>query len=77
MLEAFDALPRDMELSKGYLSVLQGVSPIVCRELAYQVGRGQELTVKTLSEEQRFRAGFFYHRCGIRRRLSPESPTWR
>ena len=60
VLEAFDALPRDMELSKGYLLVLQGVSPIVCRELAYQVGRGQELTVKTLSEEQRFRAGFFY-----------------
>ena len=60
LVEALEALPRDMELSKGYLSVLQGVSPIVCRELAHQVGRGQELTVKTLSEEQLFRAGFFY-----------------
>ena len=25
---ALQALPRDMELSKGYLAVLQGVSPI-------------------------------------------------
>ena len=49
-----------MELSKGYLSVLQGLSPIVCRELAHQVGRGRELTVKTLDEEQLFRAGFFF-----------------
>ncbi len=57
---ALQALPRDMELSKGYLAVLQGVSPIVCRELAHQVGRGRELTVKTMDEEQYFRAGFFY-----------------
>ncbi|MGI6255026.1 MAG: Rqc2 family fibronectin-binding protein [Acutalibacter sp.] len=60
VVEALKALPRDMELSKGYLAVLQGVSPIVCRELAYQVGRGRELTVKTMDEEQMFRAGFFY-----------------
>ena len=60
VVAAMDALPRDMELSKGYLSVLQGVSPIVCRELAHQVGRGRELTVKTLEEEQRFRVGFFF-----------------
>lgn len=57
---ALKDLPKDMELSKGYLAVLQGVSPIVCRELAHQVGRGRELTVKTMDEEQYFRAGFFY-----------------
>lgn len=60
VVESLKALPRDMELSKGYLSVLQGLSPIVCRELAHQVGRGRELTVKTLDEEQLFRAGFFF-----------------
>lgn len=60
VVEGLKALPRDMELSKGYLAVLQGVSPIVCRELAYRVGRGRELTVKTMDEEQLFRAGFFY-----------------
>lgn len=60
--EGLDAIPGDMELSKVLLSVLQGVSPVVCRELAFQVGRGQELTVKTLDEEQRFRVGFFYQK---------------
>lgn len=58
---ALQDLPKDMELSKGFLAVLQGVSPIVCRELAHRVGRGRELTVKTMDEEQYFRAGFFYH----------------
>lgn len=60
--EGLDAIPGDMELGKALLSVLQGVSPVVCRELAFQVGRGQELTVKTLDEEQRFRVGFFYQK---------------
>ncbi len=56
---AMRALPRDMELSKALLAALQGVSPIVCREVAYQVGRGRELTVMTLTEEQLFRLQFF------------------
>lgn len=60
VVRALQDLPRDMELSKGFLGVLQGVSPIVCRELAHLVGRGRELTVKTMDEEQYFRAGFFY-----------------
>lgn len=59
---ALKNLPRDMELSKGLLSVLQGVSPVVCRELAHRVGRGRELTVMTLDEEQLFRLGFFYQK---------------
>lgn len=59
---ALKGLPRDMELSKGLLSVLQGVSPVVCRELAHRVGRGRELTVMTMDEEQIFRLGFFYQK---------------
>lgn len=59
---ALKALPRDMELSKGLLSVLQGVSPVVCRELAHRTGRGRELTVRTMDEEQLFRLGFFYQK---------------
>lgn len=58
-VQAMGALPRDMELSKAILAVLQGVSPIVCREVAYQAGRGQELTAHTLTEEQAFRLQFF------------------
>lgn len=57
---ALKALPGDMELSKALLSVLQGVSPVVCREIAHRAGRGAELTVKTMDEEQYFRTGFFF-----------------
>ncbi len=62
LLSALRALPGDMELSKALLSVLQGVSPIVCRELAHQAGRGAELTVKTMGEEEYFRTGFYYQK---------------
>lgn len=60
--DALRALPGDMELSKALLSVLQGVSPVVCREIAFQAGRGMDLTAKTLDEEQLFRVGFFYQK---------------
>ncbi len=59
---ALKALPRDMELAKGLLAVLQGVSPVVCRELQHRVGRGKELTVMTMDEEAWFRLGFFYQK---------------
>lgn len=59
---ALRALPGDRELSKALLDVLQGVSPIVCREIASQAGRGAELSVKTMDEEQFFRTGFFYQK---------------
>ena len=62
LLADLRALPGDQELSKGLLAVLQGVSPIVCREIAYRAGRGAELTVKTMDEEQAFRVGFFTQR---------------
>ncbi len=62
VLQALRSLPGDMELSKALLAVLQGVSPIVCRELAFNAGRGVELTAKTLTEEQAFRVGFFFQR---------------
>ena len=58
-VQAMRSLPKDMELSKALLAALQGVSPIVCREVAHQVGRGQELTIMTLNEEQLFRLQFF------------------
>ena len=48
-------LPRDYELSKGLLQVMQGVSPVVCREMAFLTGRGRDLTAKTLTPEQRER----------------------
>ncbi len=60
LLSALRDLPADAELGKALLSVLQGVSPIVCREIAHRAGRGAEFTVKAMDEEQYFRTGFFY-----------------
>lgn len=47
------------ELSKAILNALQGVSPIVCRELAYRTGHGAELRVGAMGEEQWQRFRFF------------------
>ena len=62
VLTRMEALPRDYELSKGLLQVLQGVSPIVCRELAFQVGKGAALTAKTMTDSQKEKLLFSLHR---------------
>lgn len=61
-VERVKGIPKNTELAKAVLSVLQGVSPIVCRELQHQVGRGKELFTKEMDEEQYFRLGFFYQK---------------
>lgn len=45
----------DKQLSKALLTHIQGVSPIVCREIEYQTGSGLELTVKNMNENQRIK----------------------
>ena len=55
-------VPGDMKLSKAILSAIQGVSPVVCRELQYITGRGAELGVHEMSEAQFERLGFFLSR---------------
>ncbi len=59
VVAAIKNLPGDMSLSKALLTVLQGVSPVVCRELEHRVGRGADLYIKEMDEEQYFRTGFF------------------
>lgn len=49
---------KEQELSGALLSVLQGVSPIVCRELAF-LAAGSEDTSSLLGERTRQRLGFF------------------
>ena len=58
--ERLRGIPKNMELSKALLSVLQGVSPIVCREIQHRAGRGQELYLREMDEEQFFRLRYFY-----------------
>lgn len=59
VLTALLAQSKEAELSKGLLSVLQGVSPIVCRELQHRTGRGAQILVHQMTEEQRQRLLFF------------------
>lgn len=59
VLHRLETQPGDSELSKGLLSALQGVSPIVCRELQQLTGHGATLYTKQLSEEHKQRLAFF------------------
>lgn len=62
IVERLRAIPGDMELSKALLSVMQGVSPVVCREIAFLVGRGRELTLRGMEQGQWDRLSFFLER---------------
>ena len=58
ILEALRAGP-DGELSKALQQVLEGMSPLVCREIAHQVTRGAQVAVSQLDEELATRLRFF------------------
>lgn len=62
VLNRLKNLPADAELSKGLLSVLQGMSPVVCREIQHLTGRGADVFVKTMTQEQEERLHFFLER---------------
>ena len=62
IVEAIVHQPKDQSLNKGILNALQGLSPVVCREIEHQVGRGQELFTRDLTQEQRERLRFFLER---------------
>lgn len=62
VLARIDALPRDMELSKALLAVLQGVSPIVAREVQNSVGRGGEVFIRSMTPQTRERTAYFIKR---------------
>lgn len=62
IIRAVENLPGSRPLSKALLSVLQGVSPIICRELEYLTGRGTDVFSDQLNEEQRTRLSYFLKR---------------
>ena len=62
IVEAIVHQPKNQSLNKGILNALQGLSPVVCREMEHQVGRGQELFTRDLTQEQRERLRFFLER---------------
>lgn len=59
IMARIDALPRDMELSKALMSVLQGISPIIAREIENSAGLGHEVYVKSMTPPQRRRTEMY------------------
>ena len=62
IIRAVQALPKNTLLSKALLSVIQGVSPIICRELEHLTGRGRDVFSHELDEELITRLRFFLKR---------------
>ena len=59
IMARIDALPRDMELSKALMSVLQGISLIIAREVENSAGLGHEVYVKSMTPPQRRRTEMY------------------
>lgn len=62
ILDRLAHMEKDMALNKALLQNIQGVSPIVCRELEHLTGRGAELTVMAMTPEHKQRLSFFLDR---------------
>ncbi len=63
VIEAVMKLPKNMPLDRALLTVIQGVSPILCREWEHLTGRGRDLYSKELDEELISRLRFFLKRA--------------
>ncbi len=59
---AVKSLPKNTELSKALLSTVQGVSPVICRELAHLTGRGRDVLSKEMTDEDEKRLLYFLER---------------
>ena len=62
IIKAAQELPNEQPLSKALLSVMQGMSPILCRELEHLTGRGRDVSNRQLDEELITRLKFFLKR---------------
>ncbi|MDD3260873.1 MAG: NFACT family protein, partial [Oscillospiraceae bacterium] len=48
-----EALPGEMQLQKALLRTLQGLSPVVCREVQFQTGQGQDVLIHAMTSTQK------------------------
>ena len=53
---------RPVELAKALMDVLQGVSPLLCREIAFFACRGRDMLYADMSTDYRERLAFFLNR---------------
>ncbi len=68
------SMPGGTELSKALLASLQGVSPVVCRELQHLTGRGADLRVAEMTPALRERLSFFLGRLAETVKAAGGSP---
>lgn len=50
IIEKIKQLPKSMSLSKALMTVMQGISPIISRELEMLAGRGEELVTTEMTD---------------------------
>ncbi len=62
ILEKLESITVDTKLNKALLNTIQGISPIVCRELEYLTGKGTDVTTGSITAEQKKRLIFFLDR---------------
>jgi len=74
VLERMDA-GKDLELSKALMDILQGMSPILCREIAHYATRGVDTTFKALTDGQRQRLEFYLTQLTATVREYKSTPT--
>lgn len=63
------------ELSKAISKALDGMSPLVCREIAHHVARGGEVVAARMDEEQQVRLKFFLSRLSDLLNTQGAAPT--
>lgn len=59
IVKAIQHLPKPEKLNKAILSVVQGVSPIVCREIEYLVTSGEDLYTDELTSQYLKRLDYY------------------
>ena len=62
IVEKLESISVDTKLSKALLNTIQGVSPVVCREIEFLTGKGADITTDMLKGECKKRLLFFLNR---------------
>lgn len=62
IVEKLEGINIDTKLNKALLNTIQGLSPVVCRELEYLTGKGKDITTGSITAEQKKRLIFFLNR---------------
>lgn len=62
ILHQLENIIVDTKLNKALLNTIQGLSPIICREIEYLTGKGEDVSTGSLTDELKKRLLFFLTR---------------